>query len=93
MYSDIPAWVILVAAIFIGMGFVLAFFRLLRGPLIADRVLALDLISGLCLGTLILVALQSDNSTYLNVALALAVISFLGTVALARYLDKGRRRE
>ncbi len=92
MYSEIPDWVMGLSTVFIAIAFLLAFFRLLRGPLIADRVLALDLISGLCLATLILVALESDNSTYLNVAMALAVISFLGTVALARYLDKGRKQ-
>lgn len=88
MSFEIPVWVISLATFFLSAAFVLAFFRLARGPEITDRVLALDLISGLCLSTLILIGLQSENSTYLNVAIALAVISFLGTVALARYLER-----
>lgn len=89
MSFDISEWVLWTASCLLGLAFLLAFIRLMRGPLIADRVLALDLISGLTLSTLILVALQSEKSSYLNVAMALAVLSFLGTTALARYLERG----
>jgi multicomponent Na+:H+ antiporter subunit F len=93
MSFEIADWVLWTAFAFISVAFVLAFIRLARGPRITDRVLALDLISGLCLGTLILIALKSEEATYLNVAIALAVISFLGTAALARYLERGGARK
>ena len=93
MSFEIPTWVLTVATLFLSAAFILAFIRLARGPRITDRVLALDLISGLCLSTLMLIALQSENATYLNVAIALAVISFLGTAALARYLERGGAEE
>jgi len=93
MSFEIPVWVMTLASLFLSAAFFLAFIRLARGPRITDRVLALDLISGLCLSTLVLIALLSENATYLNVAIALAVISFLGTAALARYLERGGAEE
>mgnify|MGYP001816487828 CR=1 FL=1 len=64
----------------------LAFFRLARGPQAADRVVALDLIAVLMVAFLGAFAVHAQNTSFLDVAIAYALIAFLGTVALSRYL-------
>ncbi len=65
---------------------IFATIRLLKGPTLADRVVALDLISILLVAILALFALASDVTTYMDAALVLALVAFLGTVALARFM-------
>jgi len=66
----------------------LAFVRLLRGPTLPDRVIALDLISTLCVGISAVYAIAVRNPVFLDVAILLALISFLGTIAFAQYVRK-----
>lgn len=66
----------------------IAFWRIWRGPDIVDRVIALDLVAGLALAAVIIIAIQAKNSLFLDVAIAISLISFLGTVAVSRYLEK-----
>lgn len=65
---------------------VLTTYRLLKGPTLPDRVVALDLITILLVALLTLFALSSQVETYLDAALVLALVAFLGTVALARFI-------
>jgi multicomponent Na+:H+ antiporter subunit F len=67
---------------------VLAALRLIRGPSLPDRVVALDLISILAAGTTAIYAIAAGQAVFLDVATILALISFLGTVAFARYVEK-----
>lgn len=67
----------------------LAFVRLARGPSLPDRVIALDLIATLTMGIVAIYAIARNQPTLLDVAIVLALLSFLGTVAFARYLERG----
>lgn len=67
----------------------LAFLRLVRGPTLPDRVIALDLIALLCVGFIALYDIATDDAVFLDVAIALALIAFVGTVAFARYIERG----
>jgi multicomponent Na+:H+ antiporter subunit F len=66
-------------------GMALAFIRLLKGPDAADRIVALDLISVLIVALLAVFAIAADETSFLDVAIAYALVAFLGTVALARF--------
>jgi len=66
----------------------LAAFRLIRGPSLPDRVVALDLISILAAGITAIYAIASGQAVFLDVATIIALVSFLGTVAFARYVEK-----
>lgn len=57
-----------------------------------DRVLALDLIGGTGLCIFVLLAIAMDLGVLLDAAFAIAVVSFLGTVAFAKYLVKGTEK-
>lgn len=74
---------ILIAAI------ILAFFRLARGPSLPDRAVALDLISTIVIGLIGVYAVSTNESLFLDLAVVLALIAFLATVAFARFIAKG----
>lgn len=81
--AAIAALSLLVIALF------LAFWRMARGPALTDRVVALDLIASIIIGMIAVYSIVSGIALYLNAAVVLALILFLGTVALARYLERG----
>jgi len=63
--------------------------RLVRGPSVPDRVLALD---ALCVNTVaiaILLGIRYDSAAYFEAALLIALIGFVSTVALARFVSRG----
>ncbi len=63
-----------------------AFVHLWHGENAVDRLIGYDLLGTLTLAVLVLVSLIYRQSLYIDVALALAVLSFVGSVALAKYL-------
>jgi multicomponent Na+:H+ antiporter subunit F len=67
----------------------IAFIRLVRGPNLPSRVVALDLIGSVVVGIIAVYAVATDQPLYLDVAIALALIGFLGTVAFAYFIEKG----
>ncbi len=69
-------------------GLIFAFIRLVRGPHMPDRVIALDLMTILAMGFIVAYAVRFDQPAFLDVAIILAIISFLGTVAFAYYLER-----
>jgi multicomponent Na+:H+ antiporter subunit F len=81
--------------IFVGMSLLtasvfMAFVRLFRGPTLPDRVVALDIMSITALGIIALYAIDSGETIFLDVALIVALVSFLGTVAFAYYVERGQ---
>lgn len=71
-----------------GVCFVLVLYRLIKGPTLADRVIASDLLAFVSIGFAIVYAVASERSAYLEVALVVGLIAFLGTVAFARYIER-----
>jgi multicomponent Na+:H+ antiporter subunit F len=70
----------------LSLGLLLAIVRLVRGPTLPDRILALDLITTLALGFIVLVAILTGYYLYLDIAISLGLVGFLSTIALARYV-------
>ncbi|MBT8364908.1 MAG: hypothetical protein KJP23_09390 [Deltaproteobacteria bacterium] len=64
----------------------LALARLVKGPAAADRIVALDLISILIVAFLAVYSIFAAETSFLDVAIGYALIAFLGTAALARFL-------
>jgi multicomponent Na+:H+ antiporter subunit F len=67
---------------------ILAFIRLVRGPSLPDRVVALDLMAMLGIGMIAVYAIATEQPVFLDVASVLALVTFLGTVAFAYYVEK-----
>lgn len=68
--------------------FLLAIVRLIKGPSLPDRVVSLDLIAYLSMGIIILFAVLSDKLIYLDIVLTMALIVFVGTVIVSKYLKR-----
>jgi multicomponent Na+:H+ antiporter subunit F len=89
-------WLTVVASVSLGFllfGIGLCFLRLRRGPTLADRVLALDLMTTLLMGALGAYVVFSRQEVFFDVVMVLALIAFLGTVIYARHIDRDARRE
>ena len=78
-------WVILPLIIF---GLIFAFIRLLKGPSLPSRVIALDMMSVLGIGVIVIYAVLTDQPVFVDVAGVLALVSFLGTIAFAEYVER-----
>jgi multicomponent Na+:H+ antiporter subunit F len=65
-------------------------YRVFVGPSPADRLQAIDTMTTLLIGIIILLALIQGSSFVVDVALALAAFAFVATLAIARYLSEGR---
>ena len=66
----------------------MTFIRLAKGPTLPDRVIAIDLIGVLLVCLLVLMAGVTAQQAFLDVAMVVALISFVGTVAYARYIER-----
>ena len=73
-------------------GLFLAFVRLVRGPTLPDRVVALDLTATQVVGLIVVYALATHQSVLLDVAMVMALVGFLGAVAFAYYVERGATR-
>ena len=72
------------------LGVALAFVRLIKGPSLSDRIVALDMMTVLIVSFCGLYAILSGDTAFVDVAIVLALVGFLATVALARFVDRRR---
>lgn len=80
---------IYVAAGLAGAAFLLALVRFVKGPSAVDRVVAFDVLTIIAITGIVLVAMLEGRVIYLDVALVYALLSFLGVIVIARYLEEG----
>jgi multicomponent Na+:H+ antiporter subunit F len=83
---------IIVSYLLLSLALLLAFVRLVRGPSLPDRVVALELLASLTVGFIAVSVVASGRAPFLDVAMVLALTAFLAAVAFARYLEKGGHR-
>jgi len=68
---------------------ILSLVRLLKGPTTADRVVALDTMTIVSISLIVFIATLTRRIIYYDVAMVYALISFIGVIAVARYLERG----
>lgn len=73
----------------VGAAFGLSFYRLLKGPHAPDRILALDTLYINAIALLVLLGIKLASPLYFEAALLIALMGFVGTVALAKFLLRG----
>ena len=78
-----------IATVIAMLAIILAVFRLILGPTAADRTVALDTLTVISVSLIVLIALYSGRVIYLDVAMIYGILSFIGVVAVARYLEGG----
>jgi len=80
-----------IAAGFAGLAFLLALVRFVRGPVAVDRIIAFDVLTIVAITGIVLAALWSGRMVYLDAALVYALLSFLGVIVVARYVEEGQK--
>ncbi len=71
-----------------GLATLFGFYRMLRGPRQTDRVVALDVLFAAAMVLAVIAALKTGRTAFLDIALGLALIGFVGTLAWARLIDR-----
>lgn len=79
-YASIAAIAILVVAL------LLTVYRAVIGPTLPDRIVALDMLVGIVIGFIAVIALRTGYTLYIDIAIALGLVGFLATVAFARFV-------
>ncbi len=75
------------AAFIAGIAFLFALWRFVIGPTRLDRVVAFDVLTIITISFIVFASLLEDRVVYLDVALVYALLSFLGVISIARYLE------
>lgn len=70
-----------------GLGILFAVIRLIKGPTMANRIVSLDTLNIIVIGVIAFLAVQFENSLYLDIAIVYAILAFLETIVFARYLE------
>ena len=89
MSATIVGWALLVAHAMLAVGMLLAAFRLFRGPRAQDRVLGLDTLYVNSMLMLLVFGIRTGSTFYYEAALVIAVLGFVATAALAKFLMRG----
>lgn len=93
MSGDILAAAIALAYVALAAALAITFARLLRGPTLLDRVVALDLVAFLVVGLVGVAAIDTGERALIDVALTVALVAFIGSVVYARFLEQEGRRD
>ena len=78
-----------VTLVTLGLALLLAFVRLIKGPTLPDRIVAMDLFGVLAVGRIVVLAGWTGVPATLDAAIVIALIGFLGTVGYATYVERG----
>ena len=73
----------------LGVALLIAVVRLVKGPTLPDRIVAMDLIGVLVVGLIVILAASTGVQATLDAAIVIALIGFVGTVAYATYVERG----
>ncbi len=89
MSATIVSWALLAAHAMLAVGLLLAAFRLFRGPRAQDRVLAIDAIYINAMLQTILIGMRAGTEVFFEAALVMALVGFVSSAALAKFLMRG----
>lgn len=84
--------VLLFSLTLLGISMILSLIRLIIGPTFPDRIVALEMITFLILGIVACFSVYTGETSYLDIAIIISLISFLTTIAFAYYIEKRVQR-
>jgi len=84
---DPVAWAIMISTFLLVGALLLGAWRLIKGPSTADRIMALDLLTGSVMSATVFLSIAFDFDVFLDVALAIGLVGFLSTAVLARVME------
>ncbi|OZT81159.1 Na(+)/H(+) antiporter subunit F [Marinococcus halophilus] len=77
------------AAVLVTLSILITLYRIFKGPSMPDRVIALDVIGIQLISLIALFCIILNTNAFIEVMLLLAILAFIGTVAFAKYIEKG----
>ncbi|WP_371807957.1 monovalent cation/H+ antiporter complex subunit F [Aquisalimonas sp. 2447] len=86
-------WVAVATLLILVLALALTGVRLVLGPSLADRVVALELIALIAVAIMVVYAIQVGRPAFMDVALVLALTAFMATVGFARFLERGGKTD
>ena len=89
MSATILSWSLLVALVLLGAAMVIVAVRMLRGPRAQDRIMALDAFYVNAMLLLLVFGMRTGSMLYFEAALVIALLGFIATLALAKFLMRG----
>ncbi|WP_159887819.1 Na(+)/H(+) antiporter subunit F1 [Paenibacillus puerhi] len=81
--------IMLLAMFLLTISVVIALYRVIKGPSMHDRILALDSIGYNIIGVVALLSVMLDSHAYLETILLIGILAFLSTIALSKYMEGG----
>jgi len=87
--DKMPEIILQISTWFVSAGIILATIRMIKGPTMADRVVALDTFTVISISLIVLIACLAGRVIFLDVGMVYAILSFIGVVAVARYIEGG----
>ena len=89
MSATILSWSLLAALVLLALAMVVASFRMLRGPRAQDRIVAFDAFYVNAMLLLLVFGMRTGSTLYFEAALVIALLGFVATLALAKFLMRG----
>lgn len=94
--EQIVSFATILASVVFSAAFLLTVYRVVIGPTLPDRIVALDMLVGIAIGFIAVIAIRTGFTLYVDIAIALGLVGFLATVAFARFVltrgaDGGRK--
>ncbi|MFS8111543.1 cation:proton antiporter [Rhizobium jaguaris] len=86
MAASIVSAAAMVSLAILSLAFLLTVFRVVIGPTLPDRVLALDMLVAVAIGFIAVIAIKTGFTLYIDIAISLGLVGFLATVAFARFI-------
>lgn len=71
----------------VGIGLLLSFIRLVKGPSVMDRVISIDTMNVMIVGLIAVLSIVLENSMYLDIAIVYGVLAFMETIIFAKYME------
>ncbi|MCE4955776.1 Na(+)/H(+) antiporter subunit F1 [Macrococcoides caseolyticum] len=89
MTSEIVTIIIIISLIIVSLSMLGIIYRVIKGPTLADRVVALDALGISLMAMIALFSVLLNTKYYISIIMLLGVLAFLGTTAFAKFIEKG----
>ncbi|WP_419913266.1 cation:proton antiporter [Hoeflea sp.] len=79
-------WAVQISLTLLCLSFAVTVYRVISGPTLPDRILALDMLVATAIGFIAVIGIKTGYTLYVDIAIALGLVGFLATVAFARFI-------
>ena len=86
IFGDFLYVAVHIALAILSLTFLITVIKVIHGPTLPDRILALDMLVAVAIGFIAVVGIKTGYTLYLDIAIALGLVGFLATVAFARFI-------